>query len=37
MLLFSLLVAFFLILLAWASEVVGVFTSDEAMVGKFAS
>lgn len=32
MLLFSILVAFFLIMLAWASEIVGVLFSDEAMV-----
>lgn len=32
MLLFSILVALFLIMLAWASEIVGVFTSNEAMV-----
>lgn len=32
MLLFSVLVAFFLIMLAWASEIVGVLISDEAMV-----
>lgn len=33
MLLFSLLVALFLVVLAWASEIVGVFTADEVMVG----
>ena len=33
MLLFAILVAFFLVMLAWASEIVGVFTSDETMVG----
>ena len=33
MLLFSVLVAFFFLMLAWASEIVGVFTSDETMVG----
>lgn len=32
MLLFSVLVALSLIMLAWASEIVGVFASDEAMV-----
>lgn len=32
MLLFSLLVALFLVVLAWASEIVGVFTADEVMV-----
>ena len=32
MLLFAILVAFFLVMLAWASEIVGVFTSDETMV-----
>ena len=33
MLFFAILVAFFLVMLAWASEIVGVFTSDETMVG----
>ena len=33
MLLFAILVAFFLVVLAWASEIVGVFTSDETVVG----
>ena len=33
MLLFAILVAFFLVMLAWASEIVGVFTSDETVVG----
>lgn len=32
MLLFSNLVAFFLIMLAWASEIVGLLIGDEAMV-----
>ena len=32
-LLFAILVAFFLVMLAWASEIVGVFTSDETTVG----
>ena len=32
MLLFSILVALFLIMLAWASEIVGVLIGDEAMV-----
>ena len=33
MLLFSILVAFFLVVLAWTAEIVGVFLSDEVMVG----
>ena len=33
MLLFSILVAFFLIVLAWATEIIGIFLSDEIMVG----
>ena len=33
MLLFSALVAVFLLVLAWAEEIVGVFFSDEVMVG----
>lgn len=33
MLLFSVLVALFLLVLAWAEEIVGVFLSDEVMVG----
>ena len=33
MLLFAILVALFLVMLAWASEIVGVFTGDETMVG----
>lgn len=33
MLLFSILVALFLLVLAWAEEIVGVFLSDEVMVG----
>ena len=32
MFLFSILVAFFLLMLAWASEIVGVLISDETMV-----
>ena len=32
MLLFSILVALFLVMLAWASELVGVLIGDEAMV-----
>ena len=32
MLLYSVLVAFFLVMLAWASELVGIFTGDEVMV-----
>ncbi|KAM0796653.1 hypothetical protein BDR22DRAFT_811597 [Usnea florida] len=32
MLLFAILVAFFLVILAWASEIVGVFTSDETVM-----
>ena len=32
MLIFAILVAFFLVMLAWASEIVGVFTIDETMV-----
>lgn len=32
MLLFSVLVAFFLLVLAWAEEIVGLFLSDEVMV-----
>ena len=33
MLLFSLLVALFLLVLAWAEEIVGVFVHDEGLVG----
>ena len=33
MLLFSVLVALFLVVLAWAEEIVGVWSSDEAVVG----
>ena len=33
MLLFSVMVAFFLVVLAWATEIVGLFLSDEVMVG----
>ena len=33
MLLFSVLVALFLLVLAWAEEIVGVFVQDEDLVG----
>lgn len=35
MLIFSVLVAFFLVVLAWAEEIVGVWFADETMVDMF--